>query len=285
MSARARAVLLAIPLITQLLLTPAARAADRPVVWFPVGPGSEGSVFTRATTTDPFELTTNGPTAMEFTLFTVEPGGTTGSLPRPGLTVTAVADGVATVLSAQGQGCVPRSVNAGSALIETDGGAMEIRNDSHTPLAVYTAAFSPAGGAPAPLSAGPCAATTAKQAAIDVLTRAIVERSFSVESKGMSDVYLGAARFAPGGVIDWHVQHRPLFGGVGEGTITVDFAEAGGCRTDVFPTGAGFLEPAQTVHAVRNESSDRATFYYVVFAATPQPFLAPSPTPRQCGRS
>src|SRR6185295_7297522 len=97
-------------------------------------------------------------------------------------------------------------------------------NDGHTPLAVYTAAFSPAGGGPAPLSAGPCAATTAKQAAIDVLTRAIVERSFSVESKGMSDVYLGAARFAPGGVIDWHVQHRPLFGGVGEGTITVDLA-------------------------------------------------------------
>jgi len=56
MTIRAKAVLLAIPLITQLLLTSAAGAADRPVVWFPVGPGSEISVFTRATTTDPFEL-------------------------------------------------------------------------------------------------------------------------------------------------------------------------------------------------------------------------------------
>jgi hypothetical protein len=103
-----------------------------------------------------------------------------------------------------------------------------------------------------------------------------------VESKGLSDVYVGAARFTSQGIIPWHTQHRPLFGGVGQGTVTVDFASGDGCRTGVFPTGTGFHEPAQMVHQVRDDSSGPATFYYVVFASTPQPFLAPSPGPRHC---
>jgi quercetin dioxygenase-like cupin family protein len=285
MSFRTKPVLLVTTLVAQLMLAPATRAADRPIVWFPVGPGAEGSIFTRATTGDPFELNTGGPTGIEFALVNVEPGGTTGLLPRPGITVTSVVEGVATVLSADGATCRTRTVNTGFALIEQHGSGTEIRNEGQTPLALYTATFTPAGPGAAPLSAGPCTASPSKQATVATLTRAVVDGPLSVESKGASDVYMGAVRFAEHGIIPWHVQHRPLFGAVAEGTLTVDLASGDRCQTGVFPTGAGFHEPAQTVHDVKNESSARALFYYIAFAPTPVPFLAPSPSPRQCESS
>ena len=264
------------------MLIPAARAADRPIVWFPVGPGAEASIFTRATTGDPFELNTGGPTGIEFALVNVEPGGTTGLMARPSITVTSVVEGVATVLSADGATCGTRTVNTGFALIEQQGSGTEIRNEGKTPLALYTASFTPAGpGAAA--SAGPCTASASKQATVAILTRAVVDGPLSVESKGAaSDVYMGAVRFAGYGITPWHVQHRPLFGAVAEGTVTVDLASGDRCQTGVFPSGAGFHEPAQTVHNVKNESSASALFYYVAFAPTPVPFFAPSPSPGQC---
>jgi quercetin dioxygenase-like cupin family protein len=282
---RTKPVLLITTLVAQLMLAPAARAADRPIVWFPVGPGAEFSVLTRATTGDPFELNTGGPTGIEFALVNVEPGGTTGLMPRSGITVTSVVEGVATVRSADGATCGTRTVNTGFALIEQPGSGTEIRNVGKTPLALYTATFTPAGPAAAPSSAGPCTASAPKQAAVAILTRAVVDGPLSVESKGASDVYMGAARFAGHGALPWHVQHRPLFGAVAEGTLTVDLASGDRCQTGVFPTGAGFHEPAQAVHDVKNESNGRALFYYVAFAPTPVPFFAPSTSPRQCESS
>jgi quercetin dioxygenase-like cupin family protein len=279
---RTKPVLLVTTLVAQLMLAPAARAADRPIVWVPVGPGAEASIFTRATTGDPFELNTSGPTGIEFALVNVEPGGTTGLMPRPGITVTSVVEGVATVLSADGTTCGTRTVNTGFALIEQQGSGTEIRNEGKTPLALYTASFTPAGPGAAPSSAGPCTTSPSKQATVSILTRAVVDGPLSVESKGASDVYMGAVRFDGHGIIPWHVQHRPVFGAVAEGTLTVDLASGDRCQTGVFPSGAGFHEPAQTVHDVRNESSARALFYFVAFAPTPVPFLAPSPSPRQC---
>ena len=279
---RTKPLLLVTVLVAQLLLAPATRAADRPIVWFPVGPGAEGSIFTRATTSDPFELEASGPTGIEFALVNVEPGGTTGLMPRPGITVMSVVEGVATVFSSDGATCGTRTVNTGFALIERSGSGTEIRNDGKTPLALYTVTFTPEAPGTAPLSAGSCKASASKQASVAVLTRAVVAGPLAVESKGASDVYMGAARFAGHGIIPWHVQHRPLFGAVAEGALTVDLASSDRCQTGVFPAGAGFHEPAQTVHDVKNESSAPALFYYVAFAPTPVPFLAPSASPRQC---
>jgi quercetin dioxygenase-like cupin family protein len=283
---RTKPVLLITTLVAQLTFAPATRAADRPIVWIPVGPGAEFSVLTRATTGDPFELDTGGPTGIEFALINVEPGGTTGLMPRPGIAVTSVVEGIATVLSADGTTCGTRTVNTGFAIIEQQGRGTEIRNLGQTPLALYTATFTPAGPPAAPLSAGPCTASGSKQATVATLTRAVVDGPLSVESKGAaSEVYMGAARFSGHGALPWHVQHRPLFGAVAEGTVTVDLASGDRCQTSVFPTGAGFHEPAQTVHDVKNNSSARALFYYVAFAPTPLPFFAPSPSPRQCESS
>src|SRR5919199_2064515 len=169
MSFRTKPVLLIATLVAQLMLAPAARAADRPIVWIPVGPGAEFSIFNRATTGDPFELNTAGPTGIEFAQVNVEPGGTTGLMPRPGITVTSVVEGDATVLSADGATCGTRTVNAGFALIEQQGSGTEIRNVGKTPLTLYTASFTPAGPGVAPSSTGPCAASPSKQATVSIL--------------------------------------------------------------------------------------------------------------------
>lgn len=286
MSFRTKPVLLITTLVAQLLLTPATRAADRPIVWIPVGPGAEFSISTRATTGDPFELNTAGPTGIEFALVDVEPGGTTGLMPRPGITVTSVVEGFATVLSADGATCGTRTVNPGFALIEQPGSGTEIRNVGQTPLVLYTASFTPAGPGPTALQAGPCAASASKQATVSILTRAVIDGPLSVASKGAtSDVYMGAARFAGHAALPWHVQHRPLFGAVAEGTVTLNLASGDRCQSGVFPRGAGFYEPAQTVHNVKNESSAPALFYYIAFAPTPVLFFAPSASPRQCESS
>jgi len=286
MNVRTKPVLLVITLVAQLMLAPAARAADPPIVWIPVGPGAEFSIFTRATTTDPFELNTDGPTGIEFSLINVEPGGTTGLMPRPGITVANVVEGVATVLSADGARCATRTVNTGFAVVEQQGSGTEIRNEGHTPLTLYTASFTPAGRGATASSTGPCAASPLKQATVSILSRAVIDGPLSVESKGAtSDVYIGAARFAGHGVLPWHVQHRPLFGAVADGTVTVDLASADHCQTNVYPSGAGFYEPPQTVHTAKNDSSAGALFHYVAFAPTPVLFFAPAPSPRQCQSS
>src|SRR5581483_3446975 len=144
-TAQRKAVLLIATLLAQLLLVPAAQAGERPVVWFPTGPGSEGSVFTRATTNDPFELRTSGPTGIEWARVTVNPGGTTGLVPRWGITVVMVVEGAATIISVAAGNCSSRAVHQGFAIIERGDGAAEIRNDGQAPLELFTISFTPGG--------------------------------------------------------------------------------------------------------------------------------------------
>lgn len=284
MIGRTRAVLSITTLVAQLVLVPAARATDPPTVWFPVGPGAEGSIFAKATTGDPFEIHSSGPTRMEFARITVDPGGTTGLVSLSGTTVTLVAEGVATVVSAGATTCAGRTVSAGFAVIETDGSGTEFRNEGPSPLRLYTVTFAPNGpaGAAAPLSAEACPATTPRHATVAQFGQVVIDAPVTVESKGLSDVYVGGARLAGLGTIPWHIQPRELLGGVSQGTVTVDLDFPDRCQTGVYPVGAGFLEPAQTAHIVRNEMTAPAAFYYIAFAPTPIPFLAPAPPPGQC---
>jgi mannose-6-phosphate isomerase-like protein (cupin superfamily) len=196
--------------------------------------------------------------------------------------MTMVVEGVATVLSGEAETCARRTVGPGFALVEPGGSGTEIRNEGHSPLYLYTATFTVAGPSPTALAAEPCAATPSRLATVATLDRVVIEAPLSVESKGLSDVYLGAVRLAPQGTVGWHVQHRPLLAAVGQGKVTLDLALSEGCRTGIFPAETGFLEPAQTVHQLRNETSSPAMYYYLAFAASPQPFIAPSPPPRQC---
>lgn len=68
-AARSKAALLfgIIALAAPLIVIPSAQGAEPKDGWFPVGPGAEGNILSKTTTTDPFELRTDGPLDLEFT--------------------------------------------------------------------------------------------------------------------------------------------------------------------------------------------------------------------------
>lgn len=88
-----------------LLVMLPAGAAKPPAVGLPVGQGAEFTILSKTTTTDPFELRTDGPTRLKWAQVTVAPHGTTGLMDSAATTVVTVTQGAATALSSDGTGC------------------------------------------------------------------------------------------------------------------------------------------------------------------------------------
>jgi quercetin dioxygenase-like cupin family protein len=223
---------------------------------------------------------------VEFTRVALAPKGTTGLLARRGILVVGVVAGTATVRSAEGERCASRKVAAGSALIQPAGTVSEIRNDGSAALDLYavtlTAGELSATGTAPP---GPCPATEPAGTTTDGFNRSVVAAPFQAESKGTSDVIFAAARLAPRGRLAWHVQHRPLVAGVAQGDLGLHIAHGGRCELTVYPTNAGFYEPPDMVHEVRNDTDAPGLYYVLAFAESPRPFLAPAAPPKECEKS
>jgi hypothetical protein len=288
-AARSKAALLVgiVALAAPLIVVPSAQGAEEPKDgWFPVGPGAEGNILSKTTTKDPFELRTDGPLDVEFNHIDIAPKGTTGLAAREGIVVVAVVTGAATVLSPQAERCGSRAVAAGSSAILPAGTVSEIRNDGADKLELYTISLTAKGlRAKATPPSGPCQATEPGGATTEPLNHSVIEAPLTAESKGVSDVYVGVARLAPHGNVAWHTQHRPLFAGVGKSNLGLHIAHEGRCDLTVFPTGAGFYEPPDMPHEVRNDTDSPGLFYVLAFAENPRPFLAPAAAPKECEKS
>ena len=272
-----------VALATPLIVMPSAQGDEPKDGWFPVGPGAEGNILSKTTTRDPFELRTDGPLDVEFNHIDIAPKGTTGLATREGIMVVAVAAGAATVVSPQAGQCGSRAVAAGSSAILPAGTVSEIRNDGADKLELYTVSLTAQGlRAKASPPSGPCQPTEPGGATTELLNRAVIEAPLTAESKGVSDVYVGIARLAPHGNVSWHTQHRPLFAGVAKSSLGLHIAHDGRCDLTVFPTGAGFYEPPDMVHEVRNDNDSPGLFYVLIFAENPRPFLAPAAEPKEC---
>jgi hypothetical protein len=287
-AARSKAALLfgIIALAAQLIVIPSASGAEPRDGWFPVGPGAEGNILSKTTTEDPFELRTDGPLDIEFNHIDIASKGTTGLATREGIMVVAVVAGAATVLSPQGQRCGNRAIASGSSAILPAGTVSEIRNDGADKLELYaislTANGLTANATPAP---GPCQATEPGGATTETLNHSAIEAPVTAESKGVSDVYVAVGRLAPHGNVAWHTQHRPLLAGVAKSNLGLHIAHEGRCDLTVFPTGAGFYEPPDMIHEVRNDTDSPGLFYVLAFAENPRPFLTPAAAPKECEKS
>jgi hypothetical protein len=287
-SARSKAVRLLgiVALATPLIVMPSAQGAEPKDGWFPVGPGAEGNIISKTTTQDPFELQTDGPLDIEFSHVNLAPKGTTGLVARRGIMVVAVASGAATVLSAEAERCASRSVAAGSSVIQPAGTVTEIRNDGSGKLELYTVSLTRSGFAGADTPApGPCQATEPGGDTTETINHSVIEAPFTAESKGTSDVYVAAARLAPKGKVAWHVQHRPLLAGVERANLGLHLDHGGRCDLTVYPPKAGFYEPPDMVHEVRNDTDSPGLYYVLAFAESPKPFLAPAAPPEGCEKS
>jgi len=277
------ALLLATAALAGPIVIPSAEA-ETGSGWIPFGTGgAEVNIFSKTTTQDPFELQTTGPLTVETQHLDVGPNGTTGLVARQGILVVGVAAGVATVRSAQNQQCASRTIAAGSALIQPAGTVSEIRNQGSDKLELYAVSLTADGlQAAATPPPGPCKGAEASGVTAQSLNRSVIQAPFTAESKGTSDVYLAALRVAPRGAVSWHTQHRPLLASVDKGQLGLHIAHSGECHLTDYPANAGFYEPPNMVHEVRNDTDGPALFYVLAFAESPRPVAVLAAEPEEC---
>jgi len=264
-----------------LLVEGRAGAAKLPAAGVPLGPGADLTVLSKGTTSDPFEITSAGATQLEWAQVRVAPHGTTGLAGSGGIVVATVTHGVATALSSEAGSCARRSVETGASFIRPAGRAGAIRNDTSDRLELTVVTLTPTGRIDA-LPAGSCPAAAPDGVTSNVLQRSIVEQPLSAESKGSSDIWVGLVNFAAGGTLPWHVQQRPYFLGVNEGRLTLTLASSGMCDATTYPDGQGFFEPPRIDHVVSNNTRQPAAMYFIGFAPSPQPPIAPAAPARGC---
>jgi len=77
----------------------------------------------------------------------------------------------------------------------------------------------------------------------------------SIETKGLSDVYVVSNVIAPGGHTGWHTHPGPSLITVKSGTITAYDGDDPTCSPTVYSAGQGFVDPGDGhVHILRNET-------------------------------
>jgi len=264
-----------------LILNVPAGAAKAPGAAVPVGPGAELTILSKGTTTDPFEIRSDGPTQVEWAQVSIAPHGTTGLAGGGGIVVATVTDGVATAVSSEADNCASRAVETGASFIRPAGRAGAIRNDTSEPLELTVVTLTPSGRVDA-LPAGSCPTAAPEGVTSNVLHPAVIEKPLDTDSKGSSDIWVGVVRFAAGGTLAWHVQQRPYFLGVSEGHVTLTLADGAACDVKTYAAKEGFLEPPHVDHVASNETQDAAAFYFIGFVPSPQPLIAPAAPGRGC---
>jgi mannose-6-phosphate isomerase-like protein (cupin superfamily) len=85
------------------------------------------------------------PCVTAFQQGTEQPGGTTGWHTHPGATFVAVAQGEGTLYTVTGSTCTATKITPGTGFIQMPTDVHEVRNESSTPLVVYTLYVLPAG--------------------------------------------------------------------------------------------------------------------------------------------
>jgi quercetin dioxygenase-like cupin family protein len=263
-----------------LLVEGPAGAVRPPRAAVPVGQGADFTIFSKGTTTDPFEIHTDGPTRLQWAEVSVAPHGSTGLSAGDGIVVATVTEGVATALSSEAGACTTRAVDTGAAIVRPAGSAGEIRNETAEPLELVVVTLT-ARNRVAALPAGACPAAEPKGVKETVFDASVLDTPLNAESKGSSDIWVGLVGLAPGGKLPWHVQQRPYFLGVGEGHVTLNLANGSTCDTANYASDEGFFEPPLTDHEVRNDTTQRASYYVLGFVPSPQPLIAPA-APQAC---
>ena len=264
-----------------LLGVPGAGAAKPPRSTTPLAPGVDFTLFSKGTTTDAFEIKTEGPTRIEWAEVSIAPHGTTGLEGGDGIVVATVIDGVATALASDGSACASRAVERGAAVVRPAGKAGEIRNDTSEPLELIVVTLTPRDRVAAQ-PAGACPAAAANGVNKAVFNKGVVETPLNTETKGAMDVWVGLVEFAPGSNIGWHIQPKPVLLGVGEGRLTLALAGDAACDVKAYDAGKAFFEPPTVNHNVSNDTSQKASMYGLVFAPPSQFPYAPAGPPQGC---
>jgi hypothetical protein len=91
----------------------------------------------------------------------------------------------------------------------------------------------------------------------------------SIDTKGVSDVYVVSNVIAPGGHSGWHTHAGPSLITVKSGSITAYSGDDPACTARVYLAGTGFVDPGDGhVHLLRNEGTTAAET--IAFQILPQ---------------
>ncbi|MGH9039891.1 MAG: hypothetical protein ACRDZ3_06635 [Acidimicrobiia bacterium] len=268
-----------------LLAQTATTVAGGSEVRIPIGPGADFSVISKTTTDDPLTVDTSGPVEIQFSEVRIAPGGTTGSLTRPGTLVVSVDAGNATLALAGGAGCGERVVEGGAGAIESGDSVSAISNTGSAPLVLHLTSLTPKGSVAGSAAPG-CPAPSEQGVTTTILHTSVIDTPMQTRATGTSDVYVGIVRAEPGrSAGPWHAHSAPVFVAVNQSQATVKIAHGGHCEVLEVPAGGGTLEMADMVHEASNQTDQPLSFYILGFAPSPQPLLRPAPTPSECANA
>jgi quercetin dioxygenase-like cupin family protein len=104
-----------------------------------------------------------------------------------------------------------------------------------------------------------------------------------INTRGPRDTLVARLDFADGGTTGWHTHPGPVIVAVASGTIVLHHpTRNGGCATETFGPGTGFIEEGGDVHEAT--ASGGAAVVYTTFLASPGTtnYLVPVPAPAGC---
>jgi quercetin dioxygenase-like cupin family protein len=119
---------------------------------------------------------------------------------------------------------------------------------------------------------------------IDVKTNDALPHQVKVKTKGESDVYVVENTVKPGGHSGWHTHPGPSLITIKSGTATFYDGDDPTCTPQVYPAGAGVIDPGDGhVHVLRNEGNVDLVTVTVQILPAGAPRRIDVPDPGNCG--
>lgn len=112
-----------------------------------------------------------------------------------------------------------------------------------------------------------------------------VEPLMSCSGSSPCDTAVQQVTLDPGGSTGWHTHPGPTFVAVAEGEGTLYHAGQAGCPGHKYAANAGFFQPSEDVHVIRNEASAPLVVFasYVLPRGTPSTAIVTNqPQPASC---
>jgi len=106
--------------------------------------GVTGELLSKATV-EHVRIAPDGPVDIQFTILTVDPGGSVGWHSHPGDVLVNVADGAATRYEADDTKCQPATFRVGQGWVEHPNHVHTVRNETDKPLKLDVVLITPAG--------------------------------------------------------------------------------------------------------------------------------------------
>jgi quercetin dioxygenase-like cupin family protein len=114
------------------------------------------------------------------------------------------------------------------------------------------------------------------------MARGTIDKAFSVNTEGPSDIVVRIVTIEPGGTTGWHTHPKPHLDVVKAGSVLFYDAEEPNCQPQVVGPGHAFFVPDGHVHLVRNNGPEKVEIHSTSVVPTGEPPRAEADSPSAC---